>query len=126
MSSFPPPPPPIPITIPKVIDSLKLAFPYITHKGLKNVVAGILMTGHIDHESRFYLSGLHVWQMTGIHWQVSRLLKSVILRSEITDNGLLARYDNSELSGINTYVRQIPEWVEERKRRRQAPVVSQP
>lgn len=105
---------PIPVTLPKAIDALKLAFPYITHKGLKNVVAGILMTGHIDHESRFYLSGLHVWQMTGIHWQVSRLLKSVILRSEITDTEFLARYDNSQFSGINTHVRQIPELVENR------------
>ncbi len=124
MSSFPPPP--IPITIPKVIDSLKLAFPYIRHKVLKTLVAEILMTGHIDHKSRFIIRGLHTAQMAGIHWQVGRLLRDVIMRSEITDAEFLARYDDSELSGINVRTRQIPEWVEVRKRRRQAPVVSQP
>ena len=124
MSSFPPPP--IPITIPKVIDSLKLAFPYIKHKVLKGLVAEILMTGHIDHKSLFIIQGLHTPLMAGIHWQVGRLLGSVILRSEITDAEFLAKYDDSELSGINVRTRQIQELVEVRKRRRQAPVVSPP
>lgn len=124
MSSFPPPP--IPITLPKVIDSLKLAFPYIKHKGLKTLVADVLMTGHIDQKPRFIIQRLHVWQMAGIHWQVGRLLKDVIMRAELIDAGFLAKYDDSELSGINIRTRQIPEWVEARKRRRQAAALPQP